>query len=83
MPRPITLQRQIRDSLRTLRELCLPFRGPFVTPQENCVYVVDRRILTANEVVALGKQATCSGGTEPALPICTERGSVKPGRFPQ
>jgi hypothetical protein len=74
MPRPIALQQQIRESLWTLRELRIAFRGPFVTPQENCIYVVGRRIVTANEVEALARQGVLNAETEPP---CTLKAAAR------
>jgi hypothetical protein len=73
MPRPIVLQQQIRDSLRTLKQLRIAFRGPFVTPRKNCIYIVGRHLVTANEIAALAKR----GGSFPpsdwgAVEVATE-----------
>lgn len=44
---------KIEDALQTLRTLDIAVRGPFVTPKEHCIYLVDGCILTESEIVAL------------------------------
>ncbi|HKV23372.1 MAG TPA: hypothetical protein VJN93_02170 [Candidatus Acidoferrum sp.] len=48
---PITL----KAALSTLRALNIPFQGPFITPKEQRIYVVDDCILTEGEIVLLHK----------------------------
>lgn len=59
MPSQIVVRRKVGAALRSLQKLHIPFQGPFVTPQKNCIYVVDGCILTVPEIIALcgdGKQ---------------------------
>ena len=74
MPSEIAFLEKIRVSLRALRELGLSFRGPFITPQENCIYVVGRRILTVDEVAVLCKDGRLADESD--LPVRRERGTA-------
>ncbi len=47
----------LRGALRTLDELKLAFRGPFVTRGGTHLYVVDKCILTACEILELNASA--------------------------
>jgi hypothetical protein len=59
-PSPKTVSSNIRPALHALQTLRVPFRGPFVTPRSNHIYVVDGCILTASEIVALHERGTFS-----------------------
>lgn len=41
---------EIKTALETLEALNIPFQGPFVTPKQNRIYLVDGCILTESEV---------------------------------
>jgi hypothetical protein len=45
---------------RTLKKLHIPFQGPFVTSEQNCIYVVHGSILTDREIIALHKDGRLS-----------------------
>lgn len=53
MPSPVTARSELGIALQTLHELGIPFRGPFITPKQNCIYVLDACIVTAPEIIAL------------------------------
>lgn len=44
---------KLQTALLSLRALNVPFRGPFVTPKGQHVYVIDECILTEEEMVKL------------------------------
>jgi hypothetical protein len=44
---------KVKAALRALEKLNISFRGPFVTPRENHIFMVDGCILTEAEVVTL------------------------------
>lgn len=44
---------RLESALGALQALNIPFRGPFITPRKNRIYVVDDCILTEAEIVAL------------------------------
>ena len=48
MPSPIV----VRTALQTLLKLRIPFRGPFITPQNNRIYLIDEHILSEQEIIA-------------------------------
>jgi hypothetical protein len=48
---PVTASSELRTALETLQARAIPFQGPFVTPKENRIYLVDGCILTETEVV--------------------------------
>ncbi len=56
MPSSVAVQTQLGAALRALKKLDISFRGPFVTPQRNCVYVVDECIVTYDEIVSFHQQ---------------------------
>lgn len=43
---------KLKTALETLEALNIPFRGPFVTPKQNRIYVVDGCILTDTEIAS-------------------------------
>ena len=48
-----TFPSKLKAALWTLNELHISFRGPFITPKENRIFLVDGCILTEAEIVAL------------------------------
>lgn len=44
---------KLRAALQTLQDLNVCFRGPFVTPRKNRVYVIEGCLLTESEIVVL------------------------------
>jgi hypothetical protein len=59
-PSQTTVPSNIRAALQTLEALRVPFRGPFVTPKEKHIYVVDGCILTASEIAVLHERGILS-----------------------
>lgn len=43
---------ELKTALETLETLNVPFRGPFVTPKQNRIYLVDGCILTETEIAS-------------------------------
>jgi hypothetical protein len=52
-PSQTTISSHIRAALQALQVLAVPFRGPFITPRGNHIYIVGGCILTAPEIVTL------------------------------
>src|SRR5215470_2540443 len=44
---------RLKAALEALQKLCVPLRGPFITPKQNRIFVVGDCILTETEIVAL------------------------------
>jgi hypothetical protein len=52
-PSQVTVQSKLKAALQTLQTLNIPFRGPFITPKQHRIYIVDGCILTEAEIVVL------------------------------
>jgi hypothetical protein len=48
----VAISSELKTALETLGALNIPLRGPFVTPKQNRIYVVDGCILTETEVAS-------------------------------
>ena len=55
-PRGGTVSAKLKAALQVLRALHVPFRGPFVTPKDHRIYLVDECLLTELEIISLHEQ---------------------------